>query len=85
MLGSSVTALGFVAATAARSLSVINRVEIGILVAHHLMRATARAAALTCYISPVVNLVMFLLVERRGIILGAFASTSSSSSSRAMS
>lgn len=74
LLGESATALGFVAATAAGVLWAINSVEIGILIAHHRVRATARAAALTCFISPAVNLVMFLVLDRRGIIPGAFVS-----------
>lgn len=74
LLGDGTSAIELIAATAAGALWAMNTVEIGILVAHHRVRATAKAAALTCFISPSVNLVMFLWLERDGIIPGALVS-----------
>ena len=74
LLGEGTTTMGFVAATAAGAVWAMNSVEIGILVAHHRVRSTARVAAMTCFISPVVNLLFFLAIDRDGIIPGALVS-----------
>lgn len=75
VLGRGSRPMDLVVTVAAGWFWALNATEIGILTTFHRVKVVAGAAAISCFVSPIVNWILFASIGRRGVIPGTVLST----------